>query len=265
LPDPRRHREDDARSRAFFDAMTNLAADVELREELAAACGHVTMPNDNGQVSLWAQWNPEGQTATNAVRCVLVRRGLPFELTEWAVTLGVCGTANPAAAYAYYGAHVAPSGTLETEPFTGQQQIVVRVPAAWSAKRSSEWLRRTMAQLRRAAVDGVPLIATPRGGVPPKLTRAEALALVRTFDEWQWQEWAKQSPPRTAGMGHDDWIEEFQTWLDVGGEQHSAEHVMKTHVRPAVHEGDLNLRTLDIALRATSRLSKPCPPRGDNR
>jgi len=261
VPDPRRPREEDVRIRAFVDAMSKLAADAELCEELAAACGHVKMPNDNGQVSFWARWDAEGVKAAGAVRGVLLRRRLPLELTDWAVTLGVCGTVNPAAAYEYFGAHVAPVGTIETEPFTGQRQIVVRVPADWSAKRSNDWLRRTIAQLRRASIHGVPLVATSPGGPPLKLTRTDALALVRKFDQWQRQRWANATPPRVDGMGHDDWIEAFQTWLENVGEKHSAEHLLRTHVRPAIVSGELKLRTLDIALRASKRPPKTRPRR----
>jgi hypothetical protein len=249
LPDPRRRREDDARSRAFFEAMTQLADDADLREDLAAACGHVTMPNDSGQVSFWARWDAEGVKAADAVRCVLLRRRLPLELTDWAVTLGVCGTVNPAAAFEYFNVHVAPVGTIETEPFTGQQQIVLRLPVEWSARRSNAWLVRTLARLRLAKVREFPLVATSAGGPQPKLTRAEALALVREFDKATWREWAQQTPPRVDGMGHDAWIVAFQDWLDDAEHKHSAEHVMRTHVRPAISEGELTLPTLDVALR----------------
>jgi len=252
VPAPRRAREDAARYRAFFEAMQRYADKPGLRDELADACGHVTMPNDNGEVFYWARFDPVGQVAADAVRVVLARQGLPHQLVEWAVTLGVCGAAHPALAHEYLNSHVAPAVAPEREPLTGQPQIVLRVPADWSKRRIDAWLRDALERLAHYKVRGDPVFPRSRGGRPRKLTRDEALALAHEFDEQLSAEWAKQTPPRVDGMGQDDWIEAFQSWLDRNDKPLGAERMTRTHLRPALDAGDLKLRTLDVAKRANS-------------
>ncbi len=264
VPDPRRAREDDARTRAFAEAMQRLADEPGLHEEFADACGHATMAKD-GDVLLWAMCDPAGQKAAAAVRLVLARRGLPLELVPWAVTLGVCGAASPAAAIEYYSRRVAPSDAIEQEPFTGQKQIVLRVPVDWSIRRFDAWVRLTRARFERAEIRGEPLVAQSRAGRTPKLTRDDAIELARRFDTALSAEWARQTPPRTEGMGRDAWIERFQDWLDRVGERHGAERIVRMHVRPALDARDLTLRTLDVAKRAKVRRSAARSRRGRNR
>jgi hypothetical protein len=265
-PDPRRAREEDARRRAFVKGVRRLAKAPGLRDELAEACGDATMPDEyGGDVVLWSMSDPAGQEAATAVLIVLAKRGLPCEFVPWGLMLGVFGAANPATAYEYLHRRVAPSGTFEREPITGQNQIVLRVPADWSTRRVESWVRLTRAKHEIASVQGAPLIPKPREGRTPKLTRKEAIALALMFDDGLTAEWAKQTPPRVEGMGRVAWTDGFQEWLDRQQERHSAERMVRTHLLPALDAGRLTLRTLDIARRVQARPAAARRRRGQNR
>jgi hypothetical protein len=258
-PDPRLPSEEDARHRVLVDALAHLASDGSLRDELAEICSRAPAPTDTSQIGHWAIWDPAGQKVVARVQRLLAQRGLPPELSEWALTLGVTGTANPALVHGYLP-RVAPAYALETEPLTGQIQIVLRVPLDWSARRVDAWVRRAHARLGQTALRGKPVYEPSQGGRPPKLARAAAIGLARQFDTELKADWERATPRRVAGMGRDDWIAEFQNWLDRQFERHSAEHLWKTSLRGELRAGRMSLSTLDLSIRAAPSPRRPGAP-----
>jgi hypothetical protein len=256
LRDPRREREELERYGALTQALARLADDRELRRELDAA-RPAKGPNADDDVVVWLATDPDGQTALGAAEEILRRHGLPTELTAWAATLAVTGSASPVLASEYVRTRLAPCAVHETDPLTHQGQILIRVPADWSGRRIAAWVAMVHARLQVASFQDVPLAKPKERGRPTKTTQAKAIELATAFEAERMEQVRSGSLHEAPQLGVEDWIDAFQRWLDARGEARSAEHLYKQHLRAAVRRGALAIGSLAVSARRSPRGRTP--------